>query len=161
MLLCRFFLFFMKNPLLSCPYLVQTRAFGAVGVGLSLDPEGRKRLLVRGSSFALKNRDRSFWTFSFFIFFSLKPHFFDNFFLKLSSISASRRGHLWPSDVTFLGLFGAKINFFMMSTFSLVYARAFGNRQISSLWKILQSLVTPYEELVEDFWGHFRTFTFF
>ena len=29
---------------------------GAVGVGLSLDPEGRKGLLVRGSSFALKKR---------------------------------------------------------------------------------------------------------
>ena len=59
----------------------QTRAIGMAGVGLSLDPEGRKRLLVRGNSFALKNRDRSFWTFSFLIFFSLKPHFFEHFFL--------------------------------------------------------------------------------
>ena len=41
--------------------LTATRTFGEVGVGLSLDPEGRIRLLVRGSSFALKNRDRSFW----------------------------------------------------------------------------------------------------
>ena len=31
---------------------------GAIWVGLSLDPEGRKRLLVRVSSFALKKREK-------------------------------------------------------------------------------------------------------
>ena len=34
-----------------------TRAFGDTGVGLSLDSDERKRLLVRGSSFALKKRE--------------------------------------------------------------------------------------------------------
>ena len=42
-----------KGPLIFSNSSI-TRAFGAVRVGLSLDPEGRKRLLVRGSSFALK-----------------------------------------------------------------------------------------------------------
>ena len=49
----------LMNRCLEYSLVGTTRAFGAVGVG-SLDPEERKRLLVRGSSFALKNRDRSF-----------------------------------------------------------------------------------------------------
>ena len=58
---------------------LKTRASGAVGVGLSLDPEGRKRLW--GSSFALKSRERSFLDFQLLlIFFYLKSHFFDNYF---------------------------------------------------------------------------------
>ena len=65
-----FLLLIVTSPVrLTSINVLVTRALGAVGVGLSLDPEGRKRLLVWGSSFALKNRDRSFWTFSFLYFF--------------------------------------------------------------------------------------------
>ena len=49
----------------------------------------------------------------------------------------------------------------MVFTFSLVYARAFGNRQIWSLWKKYKLLITLWEELIEDFWGQFWTFSFF
>ena len=80
-----------------------------------------------------------FRTCIFLIFLELKSHFRQHFFWKRSSICASRRGHLWPSDVTFLGLFAVEIYFSMMFTFSLVYARAFGNRQILRSWKILKS----------------------
>ena len=41
--------------------------------------------------------------------------------------------------------------FCIMFRFSLVYDRIIGNRQISILGKMLKSLTTPYEELVEDF----------
>ena len=63
--------------------------------------------------------------------------------------------------LNFLDLLAAEIQFFMMFRFSLVYVSVFGNRLISSLWKILKSLITPYEELVVDFWGQFWTFRFF
>ena len=39
-----------------------TLAFGAPGAGLSLDPEGRKRLLVRGKLFALKKEKETLIT---------------------------------------------------------------------------------------------------
>ena len=56
----------------------QRGASGTVGVGLSLDPEGRKRL--RGSSFALKSRVRSFLDFQLLlIIFSVISIFLDNF----------------------------------------------------------------------------------
>ena len=41
-------------PIYKVLYELLTRASGAFGVGLSLDPEARNRLLVRGSSFDLK-----------------------------------------------------------------------------------------------------------
>ena len=53
--------------------------------------------------------------------------------------------------VTFLDFFAVEIKLFMIFRFTLVYARVFSNRQISSLWKIHKSLITPYKQLVEDF----------
>ena len=67
-----------------------TRASGAVGVGLSLVPEGRKRL--RGSSFALKSRERSFLDFQLLlIFFNLNSHFLDNFFFNFLNLRLEER----------------------------------------------------------------------
>ena len=45
------------HDVLSLSYLKHAPG-GAIWVGLSLDPEGRKRLLVRVSSFALKKREK-------------------------------------------------------------------------------------------------------
>ena len=56
---------------------------------------------------------------------------------------------------------GLKINFswcLYFRWFTLVF---FGDRQISSLWKMLKSLITPYYERVDVFWLDFRTLRFF
>ena len=112
-------------------FWITTRASGAVGVGLSLDPEGRKRL--RGSSFALKSREWSFLDFQLLlIFFKVKSHFLDNFvffnfpqFVPRGEVICDHRMlHFW--------IFSRLFFFFITFTYSLVYARAFGNRQISS-----------------------------
>ena len=99
-----------------------TRAFGAIRVGFLLYPEGRKRLLVRGSSFAFKKRERSFLDFQFF----------HNFFFENFPQFAPRGEVICDQWMLHLWIFSRLIFFFMMFTFFFVYARAFENRQISS-----------------------------
>ena len=51
------------------------RAFGAAGVGLSLDPEGRKGFSYGGVHALWKIEKGHFWTFSFFDIFEPKIRF--------------------------------------------------------------------------------------
>ena len=86
-----------------------------VGVGLSLDPDERKRLLVRGSSFALKNRDRSFLDFQFFWYFIPKIEFFRQFFFFNIHQLAPRGEVICDHRMLHcLDLFAAEISFSMM-----------------------------------------------
>ena len=87
----------------------KTRASGAVRIGLSLDPEGRKWL--RGSSFALKSRERSFLDFQLLlIFFNLKSHFLDNLIFFNFPQFAPRgevicdHHYFWPFSAPEIGL---------------------------------------------------------
>ena len=60
----------------------------------------------------------------------------------------------------FLDLFEAEINFFKMFSFSVVYASVFGNPRISSLWKIVKSLITRIKAR-RGILGSFFGFSFF
>ena len=50
---------------------------------------------------------------------------------------------------------------FMRFNFSSVYARVFVIRQFSWLWKKIKLHITPYLDLIEDFWRLFWTWSFF